>query len=223
MNEKLKQQFEEQLAYLPTINQEALKSFDWASELIGIGKNYGLHIDELEDLQIETMLLLVGLTSPDDYENELITRLAISPVEARKIIEDINIHVFTPIHDYIVNGGTQKKPPVTGDIMSSVGIEITKDETPLPAINNTNLVRTGGSNPVVQSIPDSKPITTGTTPLQFHPTPENNPAVPTPVSIPETKPVVTQPPIVLSKEKLEQVSQNRQKIIDATLQSMDQV
>jgi hypothetical protein len=56
MNDKLRQSFEEQLVYLPEINQQALKSFDWATELLAIGKNYGLHIDELEDLQIETML-----------------------------------------------------------------------------------------------------------------------------------------------------------------------
>lgn len=214
MNEKIRQQFEEQLAYLPEINQRALKSFDWATELVAIGKTYGLHIDELEELQIETMLLLVGLTSPDDYEKELIERLAISPIEAGKIIEDVNKRVFSPIHDYIVNGGT-KTETAPADIMESSGIQITKDETPIQTTPN-NLVRVGGAAAAVQSIPDSKP--TPVSPLQFHPTAEKStePALPE-IAIPKP------PNIILSKEKLEQVSQNRQKIIDETLQSMDQV
>jgi hypothetical protein len=41
MNDKLRQQFEEQLTYLPDINQQAMRSFDWATELISIGHGYG--------------------------------------------------------------------------------------------------------------------------------------------------------------------------------------
>lgn len=220
MNERLKQQFEEQLTYLPAINQQALRSFDWATELVAIGKNYGLHIDELEDLQTETMLLLVGLITAEQYPNEIINRLAISPAEAEKIIEQVNDRIFIPIHDYIVNGGvTQASTPTT--IMQSAGFEMTKDDSPVPTSPDT-MIRMGGTTPVTQSIPESKPTPTITTsPLQFHPVAENStqPIVPEIVAIPVPKP----PTLTLSKDKLEQVTQNRQKIVDATLQSMDQV
>lgn len=214
MNEKIRQQFEEQLVYLPEINQRALRSFDWATELVSIGKTYGLHIDELEDLQIETMLLLVGLTSPDEYEKELIERLAISPIEAEKIIQDVNKHIFSPIHDYIVSGGAKAQTTPT-TIMESAGLQMTNDETPVQTTPDV-LVRVGGSVATVQSIPESKPLPTS--PLQFHPTAEKStePVLPE-ITIPKP------PNIILSKEKLEQVSQNRQKVIDETLQSMDQV
>lgn len=222
MNDKLRQQFEDQLTYLPTINQEALKAFDWASELIGIGKNYGLHVDELEDLQIETMLLLVGLTSPDNYEKELIERLAISPSEAGKIIEQINDRIFTPIHNYIVNGGVKaQSTPIM--IMGSAGLEMTRDDSPIQTTpSSTPLVRVGGEHPTVQPIPESKPSPVlPPSPLQFHPSEEKSIQ---PSTIIPTEPVIPKlSTISLSKEKLEQVSQNRQKIIDATLQSMDQV
>lgn len=220
MNERLKQQFEEQLTYLPAINQQALRSFDWATELVAIGKNYGLHIDELEDLQTETMLLLVGLITAEQYPNEIINRLAISPAEAEKIIEQVNDRIFIPIHDYIVNGGvTQVSTPTT--IMQSAGFEMTKDDSPVPTSPDT-MIRMGGTTPVTQSIPESKPTPTITTsPLQFHPVAENStqPIVPEIVAIPVPKP----PTLTLSKDKLEQVTQNRQKVVDATLQSMDQV
>ena len=232
MNENLRQSFEEQLVYLPEINQQALKSFDWATELLSIGKNYGLHIDELEDLQVETMLVLVGLVQPADYQNELINRLAISPIEATKIIEQVNDRIFTPIHDYIVNGGPKVVTTPTG-VMESAGFEITDDDAPV-VTKTDNFTRVGGvASPMQNIIPEdvtpvptqpvvSPVITTGTTPLQFHPNEEKTPAavIPTqPVPVVETAPT----PVTLSKEKLEAMYHDRQKTIDATLQSMDQV
>jgi hypothetical protein len=62
----------------------------------------------------------------------------------------------------------------------------------------------------------------GTTPLQFHPEEEKSatPTIPVqPIISTETTPA----PITLSKEKLEAMYHDRQKTIDATLQSMDQV
>ncbi len=237
MNEKLRQSFEEQLVYLPEINQQALKSFDWATELLSIGKNYGLHIDQLEDLQIETMLVMVGLVQVKDYPDELITRLAISPSEANRIIEQVNERIFTPIHDYIVNGGPKIITTPTG-VMESAGFEITNDDAPL-VTKTDNFTRVGGvASPMqtiiaddVKPVPQSTPVTpavsapvtvSGTTPLQFHPEEEKSttPLIPVqPIISTETTPT----PVMLSKEKLEAMYHDRQKTIDATLQSMDQV
>ncbi len=242
MNDKLRQSFEEQLVYLPEINQQALKSFDWATELLSIGKNYGLHIDELEDLQVETMLVMVGLVQVKDYPNELINKLAISPAEANKIIEQVNDRIFQPIHDYIVNGGPKVVTTPTG-VMESAGFEITDDDAPV-VTKTDNFTRVGGVaspmqtiiaddvKPVPQSIPVQPIISTettpapvtvsGTTPLQFHPEEEKSttPSIPVqPIISTETTPAL----ITLSKEKLEAMYHDRQKTIDATLQSMDQV
>lgn len=206
MNENFQKTFEEQLAYLPEVNQRALRSFDWTTELIAIGKQHGLHIDELEDLQIETMLVLVGLVAPDDYESELINRLAISPAEAGKIIADINTHVFIPIHDYIINETTPKNVsinpnPVPVNDLERVGISITQDDQPVTTPTGP-LARVGGSvlNQKISSPSNS-------TPLQFQP---GAPIVP-PVQSPTPH---------LSMQKLQQLHQQRQKIIDTTIQSM---
>lgn len=205
MNDKLRQSFEEQLVYLPEINQQALKSFDWATELLAIGKNYGLHIDQLEDLQVETMLVLVGLVQAGDYQNELITRLAISPSEANRIIEQVNDRIFQPIHDYIVNGGPKVVTTPTG-VMESAGFEITDDDAPV-VTKTDNFTRVGGVASPMQTIiaDDVKPV------------PQSIPVQP--IISTETTPAL----ITLSKEKLEAMYHDRQKTIDATLQSMDQV
>ncbi len=210
MNEKLRQTYEEQLRYLPDINQQALKSFDWATELLAIGKGYGLHIDQLEDLQIETMLVLVGIVSPDRYENELIERLAVSPAEAAKIVEEVGNRVFTPIHDYILAGGV-KKPVTPTNALESAGFQMTTDETPINL--ETPIVRQGGGLTMNQSIPDTRP--TPVAPLSFQP----NAAAAIP-----TQPVAPAPqPVSISREKLEKVYQERMQQVDTTLQSMDQV
>lgn len=216
MNDKLRQQFEEQLTYLPDINQQAMRSFDWATELISIGHGYGLHVDQLEDLQIETMLVMVGLTPPEKYQEELITRLALSPIEADRIIEEVNKRILSPIHDYIVRGGPEK-PAAPMSAMESAGITMTTEETPINITGDT-MVRMGGSTPV-QSIPDTKPIVinqTNSTPLQF--TPNTTPDV-APISITPTPAI--NPTIQLSMEKLEKMVQDKQQVIDATIQSME--
>ena len=220
MNEKLQQTFEEQLTYLPSINQQALQSFDWATELVGIGKQYGLHVDQLDDLQIETMLVLVGVVSADDYPNELITRLAISPSEADKIIEQVNDLIFTPIHDYIVRGGPIMNPTTDTAIMADAGLQMTnQDITPITPTNP--LVRVGGESMVqpVINASVSNTVTPSSSPLVFNPqtTPKTQP-----VEVPATVLPTNEPTIMTSREKLEKIYQDRKKNIDATLQSMDQ-
>lgn len=208
------------MAYLPEITQKALKSFDWATQLLSIGKEYGLHIDQLEDLQLETMMVLVGIIPPESYEVELETKLAISPAEAAKILKAVNTQIFVPIHDYIVNDGDNKviTPEVSEtNVMESAGFHMTDDETPITI--QTQPVRTGGLGGTTQSIPESKPepeIQSGPAPLQFHPD-----TAPAQTPVPELVP--TMPTVSLSKEKLEKMYQDRQKTIDATLQSMDQI
>jgi hypothetical protein len=218
MNDKLRQQFDEQLTYLPEINQAAMRSFDWATELISIGHGYGLHVDQLEDLQIETMLVMVGLTAPEKYEDELITRLALSPTEANRIIDEVNKRIFTPIHDYIVRGGPEK-PAAPTSAMESAGMTLTTEETPINLTDDV-LVRMGGSTPT-QSIPETKPTVinpTNAAPLQFTPNTATDVA---PITI---NPVSTvNPGIQLSREKLEKMVREKQQVIDATIQSMDQV
>jgi hypothetical protein len=224
MNDALREQFEEQLAYLPEINQRALKAFDWAEKLLGIGHKYGLHIDELDDLQVETMLAMVGLTPPQNYQNELITRLAISPAEAEKLVNEINKEIFLPIHDYIVSGGPKPEsvqtPANPASIMESAGITMTTDESPV-ALVPTEMVRMGGQQPISQSIPDTRPVSS---PLQFHPNAEKSTVPEIPRESDITNPAMQAPinTFQLSKEKLEKMYLDRQKTVDAALGTSEQ-
>jgi hypothetical protein len=120
MNHTLFQKhYQEQLKLLPEISQQAISSFDWVNILLDIGKSYALQLDELEDLQVETMMLIVGITPADEYEQELGSVLPLSKTDLNKLLTDINTKILEPIHDYIINGG-----PVTSSPMQQSGVNI---------------------------------------------------------------------------------------------------
>lgn len=105
--------YQEQLSLLPAINQEALSSIDWNSLIIEIGRKRGLHIDEIDDLRTETMLVLIGELDAQGYASGLMTRLGLPPSEIDKLVDEVNTGIFQPIHDYIVRGGPLVAAPLT--------------------------------------------------------------------------------------------------------------
>lgn len=201
----MREQFEEYIQYLPEVNQHALRSFDWATVILNVGKKNGLYIDQLEDLQIETMLVLTGQVSAEDYPNELMNRLALSPAQAEKIIFDINQQVFTPIHDYILDQEnkeikvpteiTAPQPISFGSPLEQAGIYPTVDDAPTPT-PEVSLSRVGGVRTLGTSIPETRPV-------QFSP------------QVKTTS--LEQAPMPLSMEKLRRLHQQRQHVIDTTL------
>jgi hypothetical protein len=148
MNKALFQKhYEENLALLPEISQKALRSFNWVSVLLDIGKSYALQLDELEDLQVETMMLLVGVVSPDEYETEMTKILPVSRVEIDKLLDEVNTKILAPIHDYIVNGGAPAVPvstvPPSSDSAELGFIPIRIDPTEISTENKIFFENTG--------------------------------------------------------------------------------
>lgn len=64
----------------PKINQQVLE----------IGKGFNLDIEKVGVLQIETTLLILGLTNPDEYPNELKNRLKVGGETLNNIVQKIN-------------------------------------------------------------------------------------------------------------------------------------
>ncbi len=106
------------LRYLPEITGQAINSIDWAARIITIGHTYGLHVDEMEEFQEVVLKSMIGLIDPEHFESELINTLALSPATTEKIISELNIQVFAPIHDFVMNGGA------TTDPIKNLGISI---------------------------------------------------------------------------------------------------
>ena len=102
MTEKLQKIIKEEIAKLPKENQEVINAFDWVKITEEIGKKYLLGESEIGDLQVETILVLVGLEEPDSYTRNIENEVGTSRNEATKIAEQIFQKIFIPINDVLV-------------------------------------------------------------------------------------------------------------------------
>lgn len=86
-------------ADLPQETLQAINAVDWRNALLEIKTKKGFSIEKLEDLELETELMLCGLSNPSNYEKEIRERLDLSPMEAKAIVNEMNDKVFKKIRD----------------------------------------------------------------------------------------------------------------------------
>jgi len=86
-------------ADLPQETLQAINAVDWRNALLEIKTKKGFSIEKLEDLELETELMLCGLSNPSNYEKEIRERLNLSPMEAKDIVSEMNDKVFKKIRD----------------------------------------------------------------------------------------------------------------------------
>lgn len=102
MEQTLEQQVQEHINQLPKVTREVLIEFNWAERLQELGKRHGLLIDELDALQTETTLVLVGIEPAELFATNLRKHLDITNTETESIMKDINATIFQPIHDMVM-------------------------------------------------------------------------------------------------------------------------
>ena len=97
MTGKLKQIIKEEVVKLPKETRDAISAFNWGTVSEEIGKKYLLTESEVNDLQVETGLVLIGLVDGDEYALNIESNIGISKEGAEKIAEEINQKIFNPI------------------------------------------------------------------------------------------------------------------------------
>ena len=102
MTEKLKQTIREEIIKLPKETQEAIGSLDWVNITEEIGKKYRLSESEINDLQVETMLVLIGFEDPDLYTSNIEDNIGTTNDEAKRITEEVFQKVFTLINNNLI-------------------------------------------------------------------------------------------------------------------------
>lgn len=98
MTEKLKQIIKEELVKLPKELQDAINALDWGTISEEIGKKHLLEESKINDLQVETGLVLVGLTYGDLYTLNIENHVGTTKNETEKITEEVNQKIFMPIY-----------------------------------------------------------------------------------------------------------------------------
>jgi hypothetical protein len=94
-NEIIKQR----IKVLPSDIKEAIKNADLPIKFDKISNKHGLHIDQSGALQTETLLVMIGLETTDNYVSNIQKALDISRSEAYSIADDINKEIFNSIRE----------------------------------------------------------------------------------------------------------------------------
>ncbi len=98
---------------LPKEGQDAIGTVDWLKITEGIGKEFSLSEEEVEDFQLETLLVLVGVTDPEFYAVNIENHVGTTTDTAGKIATEGFAKIFSPIRktleDNIKKNLQQKK------------------------------------------------------------------------------------------------------------------
>jgi hypothetical protein len=119
---ELKTRFE----LLPTELQQVILSSDYQTKLFELAKKHKLTYEKLGQLELETTMVLLGMTPPDEYKADIADQLALKGAALDELVSEINRDVFTPIREKLMGLYTKEEVEL-GEKFAS---EMSKAETP---------------------------------------------------------------------------------------------
>jgi len=145
-----KEELRTKYSQLPEEIKEALNSDSLIDTIEKASSKFKIHIDQRGELASEIGLVLLGVTRPNEFLNNVQERLKISLEMAGEIVKDVNQGVFFPIRaslEKINNGGVASYRPEqatkvenfspAGNVSNS---NIKQDETPLSTPGNNAII-----------------------------------------------------------------------------------
>jgi len=182
MDEETKNNLQKQFLSLPQALQDAVNSTDVAGILGEIAKKNQLMIDQAGGLEIETKLILLGLSKEKDLVNNLIGNVGLKKDVAIAVAYDVDNYIFKAVRESL-KGATlssgqfvrteEEKPQMTAEVHPSreeilkgiedqeevpeQKVEIRKNLSPEVEQNNKyslqEVVESKESKPITQNIP----------------------------------------------------------------------
>lgn len=137
MDQALEAQVQQRLKELPEEIRMAVLSADLDRKIQSIGQKHKLHIDQIGNLEDETLLVMLGFSDPVEFMDQLVERLSVTPVEASLISADVVHDVFMPIRESMRLWAERKK--LTKDA----------DTTPVPTNSVSSVVMPSSKPPPV--------------------------------------------------------------------------
>ena len=98
-------------AELSEESRQAIDAINWKNVIVGMRAEKGYSFTQLEDLELETELLLCGLLNPEDYPKELEKRMQIPKPKIDELVNEMNEKVFSKIREELVKNIERKKTP----------------------------------------------------------------------------------------------------------------
>lgn len=94
---------------LPTEIQETIQSSDYQMKLFEIAKKHKLTYEKLGQIELETTMVLLGMTPPDEFKFDINEQLKLSPADLDSVVLDINEQIFKPIRDKLMRLYSEKE------------------------------------------------------------------------------------------------------------------
>ena len=128
----LKIKIDEARKLLPAESKEAIDSVNWKLTILEMNKKY--NEEQLENLEMETELLLCGILNPEDYLKEIEIKMGISKEEATTLVNEMDKLVFQKIQTEF------EKRIRTGD-KENFSKKVLEEEIPFPPYKQTETTK----------------------------------------------------------------------------------
>jgi len=128
-NNSLKDTIQNHMKNLPQDVQEAIHASSWERKILDIGRKYGLHVDQLEILQTELSLAVLGLTDRSEFVRETMREARIDKHVMETMVMDINREIFEPIRERLRQSRQYEYEVEREDTESTTGLERHEEET----------------------------------------------------------------------------------------------
>lgn len=102
MTEKLQQTIKEEVAKLPKEMQGAINTLNWLKIVEEIGQKYSLDEIDINNFQVETLLVLTGITDIQFYAINIENQVETTKDTAEKIATEATQKIFTPISNILL-------------------------------------------------------------------------------------------------------------------------
>lgn len=88
----------EYLEKLPPVVQKSIGSSEWKRKILDIGNKYSLQEDQIENLEVEALLVAIGVESDQEMIENIKRELDISDILAEQLTEDVNQRIYKWIY-----------------------------------------------------------------------------------------------------------------------------
>lgn len=189
----VKMEIRSRFELLPKELQTVIVDESYQTNLFAVAKNNKLTFEELGTLEIETTMVLLGMTKPENYRDEIQEQLKKNDPEIDALVSDVNEKIFAPIKIQLEKLYSGVKEPV--DFLKENNPELVKKDE-VPVTSTPTVTQTAPVRPITPSVAQTITQTT-TTPAPGLTAEEKTVLKNTGVVLSETTPVVKPAPMTM--------------------------
>lgn len=123
---------------LPEDLRWAIMAANVDEKITEMGRTYGLNVEQMGQLSLETHMVMFGFTHPDKFEESVKASMQLPDEKNKAIINEINEKILKDIREKLMSLYQKEGEKKNEEIMSGAGIEITKEEEKKENVLNLN-------------------------------------------------------------------------------------